>query len=64
MRGKGNGLGNGIGEWGLADEQTEFLAYRCAKRKNEEATVAGKLMTVNFNHEFRGGVSLRGSNLG
>ena len=55
MRGKGNWLGNEMDEWGLADELTEFVVYCCAERKNKEATVAGKLMVVNFCHDQWGG---------
>ena len=58
MRGKGNWLGNELGEWGLVEELTEFMAYCCAEGKNKEATVAGKLMAVNVYHEQWGGLSL------
>ena len=51
MRGKGNWLGKELDEWELVEELTEFMAYCCAGRKNKEATVAGKLMAVNFYHE-------------
>ena len=46
-----------MNEWELVEELTEFMAYCCAERKNEEATVAGKLITVNFYHEQWVGLS-------
>ena len=55
MRGNGNWLGKGLGEWELVEERTEFMADCCAERKNKEATVAGKLMAVNVYHEQWGG---------
>ena len=58
MRGKGKWLGKELGEWELVKELTEFMAYCGAARKNKEATVARKLMGVNFYHEQWGGLSL------
>ena len=40
------------------DELTEFMSYYCAEWNNKDATVAGKLIPVNFYHEQRVGVSL------
>ena len=45
-----NWLGKDMGEW--------ELAYCSEGRKNKEATVAGKLMVVNFYHEQWEGLSL------
>ena len=58
MRGKGNWLGKQLGKWELVEELTEFMAYCGEEMKNKEATVAGKLMSVNFYHEQFGGLSL------
>ena len=58
MRGKDNCLGKELGEWELVEELTEFIAYCCAEGRNKEATVAGKLMAVNFYHEQWGGLTL------
>ena len=41
----------GMKEWELEDELKELMAYCCAERRNKEATVAGKLIASNFNHE-------------
>ena len=51
MRGMGIWLGEEMNEWELVEELTEFMAYCCAERKNKEATVAGKLDSLNYYHE-------------
>ena len=40
-----------MSEMELVKELSEFTAYCCAERKNKEATVAGKMVAVNVNHE-------------
>ena len=42
----------------VVDELVEHMAYCCAVRGNQEPTVAGKLVAVNFFHEQGMGKSL------
>ena len=38
------------------EELAEFMVYCCAERKNKEASVAWKLIAVNFDPRAVGGV--------
>ena len=49
--GKGIWLEEEMGKAGMATEQVQHMAFCCAVKKNKEATVAGKLVAVNFYHE-------------
>ena len=56
--GKGIWLDAERGEAGMVEELLRYMAFCCAVKRNKEATVAGKLVAVNFYHEQWVGLSL------
>ena len=49
--GKGIWLEEEMGKVGMVKEVAQYMAFCCAVENNKEATVAGKLVAVNFYHE-------------
>ena len=47
-----------MGKAGMIEELVQYMAFCCALKRNIEATVAGKLVAVNFYHEQWAGLQL------
>ena len=60
--GKGCWLRKDMGEMELVGELVEFMGYCCTGKTNEESTIVGKLVVINFYHEEFLGLSVPMSN--